>query len=351
MKKARLLPVGSYPGYFVSEDGKVYRWDRELKPLVKKGGAARVKLKSESGGWTKVAIAKLVAQSFIPNPKEHTYIIFKDRNKDNNHYSNIAWVSHSQAITCNNYYVESYEELLAIVELPKKEPLFIDPDRVPVEGYPNFFITPTGTIYRGNRIIKPSDKKGHSLKARLWVKKNGERVHSWPGLATLIAQHFIPNPKGHKYIIFKDRNNRNCVRDNIAWVDGETFAWYSGITKQRLGGRKKIVLEREEAIKKCTNIYLKEYYKTGDEEWLKYCWEEMEKKVVHAHWAAHRSDLYLYFFDRAKRFSILGSPLGLLLSHLKSLLAGAYKEFSPHLPTKLLMQTDISLRSNVDNYE
>lgn len=351
IQQTKILPVsGNYPGYFVSEEGKVFHWDRELKPIGKKGGASRVKLKTPEGQWTRIAIAKLVAFSFIPNPKAYTHIVFKDRDKSNNHHTNIAWVSASQAITFNNHYVDTYEQLLSIAETPKKEPAYIDPGRVPIHGYPNFFISPKGIIYRGNRIIRPSAKKGKSLKARLWIKQAGERKMSWPGLATLVATHFIPNPKNHRYIIFKDRNNHNCTKENIAWVDGETFAWYSGITKN-CKGRKKIVVEKDEAIKKCTNIYLREYYKTGDEEWLHYCWQEMEKQVTHSHWPKHRSDLYLYFVDRAKRFSILGSPLGLMLSHLKSLLAKEYKEISPHLPAALLHKTDISLRNNVDCYD
>ena len=172
---------------------------------------------------------------------------------------------------------------------------------------------------------------------------NGKRKYSWPGLATLIASHFIPNPKNHQYIIFKDRNNQNCVRENIAWVDGETFAWYSGITKN-CKGRGKIVLEREHAIKLCSDVYLKEYYKTLDESWLHHCWQEIEKRVTHFYWNVYRSELYLYFIDRAKRFSITKDPLGLLLGYIKGLKAKLRKEISPDIPYALLVKTDESLR-------
>ena len=96
-------------------------------------------------------------------------------------------------------------------------------------------------------------------------------------------------------------------------MDGETFIFYYGLHK---GGKKKAG-NREEAICTCTDSYLNEYYKILEENWLKQCWMGMEKKINLPDWKYFRSESYLYFMDRARRFSILKNPLGLLLAHIK----------------------------------
>ena len=131
------LPIPGYASYSVSSDGNVYRGNTLLKPLVSKPRASRVKLRDEKGELVKIAIAKLVAITFVPNPNNYKKIIFKDRNKENNHHTNIAWVSESQYISFYIHSVE-YEELLLIPEKKLKPEVFIDPERVPIEGYPNF---------------------------------------------------------------------------------------------------------------------------------------------------------------------------------------------------------------------
>jgi len=127
----------------------------------------------------------------------------------------------------------------------------------------------------------------------------------------LLAEHFISNPKNHRHIIFKDRNNHNCIVENIAWVDRQTFMYYAGLTKFQTG-RKKVVVDRNEAIRICSDVYLKQYYKTLDEYWLVKGWKQVEAKVKVADWEHLKSESYMYFIDRAKRFSILKNPVGLI---------------------------------------
>lgn len=49
-------------------------------------------------------------------------------------------------------------------------------------------------------------------------------------LATLVAKHFIPNPKGYPLVGFKDNNALNCTVDNLFWTS-------SGNYKARKSGR------------------------------------------------------------------------------------------------------------------
>jgi hypothetical protein len=223
---------------------------------------------------------------------------------------------------------------------------------VGVNGYPDYFISPKGIVYKGDKAVRLIRKKGKSIKVKLRLDSWPAKQYKWYGLATLLAEHFIPNPKKCKKIIFKDRNNQNCVMENIAWVDGETFVFYSGLN-QAATKRKKIVLDRYEAAKVCTDMYLKKYYETLDEMWLQECWAVVEKEMTDfKNWHNYRSETYLYFMDRAKRFSLVRKPTGLLRIYMKGLKVALYKEISCHLPLGKMVQVDESLRNiqSADDY-
>lgn len=328
-------PVPGFAGYTVTENGDVFCSGVLLRRLKNKCRAARVRVKDPAGKSVRIAIAKLLAVTFIPNPRNHSRIIFKDRDKDNCTVSNIQWVSAGEFIRFVNGYTERAD--LFGAPKPRREPDWIDPARVPLNGFPGYYITPAGVCYKGDKIMKPVVKKGKSLKVRI---RQGGCDQSF-GLAKLVAEHFVPKPgKGCRYIVFKDRNCRNCRSDNIAWVDGETFTYYCGIHI----GSKKQVLPREQAIQQCKDMYLRNYYQTLDESWLHECWNALEKKITLSDWKNYRSECYLYFFDRAKRFSILGNPLGLMLQYMKGVRAKLDKEISPYMPLDAVLKTDESLR-------
>jgi len=336
-------PIPGYENYRVTPRGKVYYGLRMLHASRGTGNrAARVKLRDAEGKSVRIAIAKLIALAFIPNPDNHSKIIFKDLDNNNCTVDNIQWVSTGEFTRFVNHHAE--RDSLLGPPRPKRKPDWIDPERVRLQGYPGYYITPSGVMYKKDRIIKPVVKKGTSLKVRI---RYGGR-DSFFGLAKLVAAHFIPNPKNHRYVIFKDRDNHNCHVSNIAWVDAETFTFYCGIHV----GAKKRVLSREEAIRRCTNIYLRAYYETLDESWLHDCWAEVEERIKLPDWDACKSDCYMYFIDRARRFSLLKDPVGLMVIYMRGVRAKIRKEISPNMPVAAVRKTDESLRylSKMDYY-
>ncbi|MBO9681197.1 MAG: hypothetical protein J7502_00765 [Flavisolibacter sp.] len=339
-REEEAIPIPGFDGYFITPAGKVFRGNRVLKWMDNgKARSPRVKLKGSNGTIARIAVPKLIAMAFVPNPNNYTKIIFKDRNPQNFSPSNIEWVSLSQFAS----FVQSDKDLEEL-RRPKtvKTTTPDNPEAVEMEDFPGYYIAPDGTLYKRGRTIRPRPKgKNGSLQVRLRMKHWPRGKYVYFGLAKLLAQYFIPNPKNHRHVIFKDRNNQNCVVENIAWVDGETFAFYSGISK----GAPKMVLPREEAIRKCTDPLLREYYKTLDESWLHDCWNELEKRVQHPYWHRYKSECYIYFLDRAKRFSLLKDPLGLMLAYCKGVKAKLRNEISPDIPGSLLWKTDESLRN------
>ena len=334
---ATSMPVPGHEGYSVTPDGNVYCGNRRLLGSPGKNNrAARVKVRDAAGQPVRITIAKLVALAFLPNPGNHTHVVFRDRDKTNCHMDNLRWVS-SLEYGRFVHGCEDLDALLGISRRPPKEPDWIDPGRVPVKGFPGYYITRSGVFYHGGRILSPSRREGKSLKVRARLADGSYRYF---GLALLVAEHFLPNPKRHRHVIFKDRDNHNCHADNIAWVDSQTFIYYCGIIQ----GAKKRVLPREEAIRKCADPYLRKYYGTLDESWLTECWAELEKRMTMHDWDACRSECYLYFIDRARRFSILKDPVGLMLFYARGVRSRIRQEISAYMPYRAIVRTDESLR-------
>lgn len=91
-------PVAHTPGYFVSDDGKVYseKYGRrcELKQSGHKG-YRRVVL-STANKRQGYPVHRLVAEAFIPNPEDKPFVNHLDGNKRNNIASNLRWCTASE---------------------------------------------------------------------------------------------------------------------------------------------------------------------------------------------------------------------------------------------------------------
>lgn len=79
----RVVP-GRYEGYFYTRPGRV------LKPSPNNGGHLGVYL---TGACSKKRhlVHRLVAESFIPNPNNHPFVLHWDDNPSNNEVGNLRW--------------------------------------------------------------------------------------------------------------------------------------------------------------------------------------------------------------------------------------------------------------------
>ncbi len=104
--------VTKYPGYVICEDGtlisfrprgkyQTYKGYKTIKPGRNKNGYLK-----NSFWYNSVQkqdyIHRLVAEAFVPGYFEGAEVHHIDFNKENNHYTNLMWVSHQQNMKYNN---------------------------------------------------------------------------------------------------------------------------------------------------------------------------------------------------------------------------------------------------------
>jgi len=91
-----IMEIENYPDYQIYEDGRVFskHTRKFLKHRVNGGGYLYVSLFHKGEGKNHY-IHRLVSSYYIPNPENRREVDHIDRNKKNNHVSNLRWATRS----------------------------------------------------------------------------------------------------------------------------------------------------------------------------------------------------------------------------------------------------------------
>ncbi len=94
--------IAGYDNYDVSNDGKVCntKTGRILWGVIDKQGYNLVTL-SKNNKAKPYVVHRLVAQAFIENPEKKEIVKHRDGNNDNNHVSNLYWISFNEICILN----------------------------------------------------------------------------------------------------------------------------------------------------------------------------------------------------------------------------------------------------------
>ncbi len=97
MSEMEFKSIEGFPEYRIYQDGHVYscRSKKVLKPNITRNGYKQVSLCQNGGQYIK-RIHRLVAEHFIDNPENKPQVDHIDRNKTNNMYWNLRWVTPSE---------------------------------------------------------------------------------------------------------------------------------------------------------------------------------------------------------------------------------------------------------------
>lgn len=97
--KANELRIGNYLGYKVREDGVIFskRNNKPLKYTLNDKGYPSVTLHNKGKAVFR-RVHRVVAEVFIPNPKNKPCVNHKDRNRSNYNVDNLEWCTHSENV-------------------------------------------------------------------------------------------------------------------------------------------------------------------------------------------------------------------------------------------------------------
>ena len=199
MKEVELRYFG-HDGYYISEYGQPYSIkigkEKLSKLLVtKRSSGFDYMILHDKKKVTNVDINLAVARAFLPIEKELPYVLFKDDDCSNRHYTNLYWSE-----TCEKSSTENNEFQ-------------------PIPGFSSYKINKRGICKTYNngypKIMKPfKDEKGY-FSFRL-VNDEGKKKSLRRG--RVVGLTFIPNPKNKPEIDHRNRKRWDDRVENLKWA-------------------------------------------------------------------------------------------------------------------------------------
>lgn len=196
--------------------------DKRMVKCSKYGDYLRANIKHK--GDTKpqnIAVHILVAKAFVPNPEGYIFVNHKNGRLQDNRADNLEWVENRPEKKKKRKHKRTSKSASTspILDVSDGE------EWKDVMGFEGLY-----KISRNGMVRSYWHKKPKCMKATVASTKNGGHMLSYRlrGIDgkkhhkmahTLVAEHFISNPLGYKYVMHIDGNPKNNNADNLRWTE------------------------------------------------------------------------------------------------------------------------------------
>lgn len=229
MKMKQLFINNKPTDYMINQEGKIYsnKTKKELTGTVYNTGYRFVRLTTEDGkkGY---AVHRLVAQTFIPNPKNLPIVNHKDGNKLNNNVNNLEWVTQSE----NRYH--AIKTQISNLAYGKRNKQNIIEDGVFWKRYldTNYLVSKEGRVYNTKTkiLLKATPRTSGYIVYTLRI--NNKNITKQAHI--LVLQTWRPNDNKNMIVNHIDGNPANNNLENLEWVTKRENALHSCYTLKKL---------------------------------------------------------------------------------------------------------------------
>ena len=258
MEKDKLYKIKDFKNYKITKDGRIWSLHTEnWKPSHLINGYETVTLSNNK----KMAVHRLVALTFIPNPDNKPYVNHIDSNKTNNKLENLEWVTQKENCTAHGKEIShprkviqkdkdgkmmnSYDSLIeagkaigfspsaiskAVLKINNTAGGFIwDYEDIHTEELdvtkgkliydtPKYCIFKDGTVYNTVRRAKVKPIKNASGYCYVTISNNETKRNHY--IHRLVADHFIENKEKKSQVNHKNKKRDDNRIENLEWVTG-----------------------------------------------------------------------------------------------------------------------------------
>ena len=195
--------------------------DKRLVSCTKYGDYLRANLKhkGDDKSLKNIAVHILVAKAFIPNPGGYTFVKHINGRLTDNRADNLEWVEFKPKKKRKSK--RTSKTVSASPRLEVSEVEVIDGELwKDVMGFEGLY-----KISTNGRLVSILHKKPRYIRARrvrqvlkYWLRDKDGKKHR-KAVRLLVAEHFVPNPLGYKYVMHIDGNPQNNNVDNLRWTE------------------------------------------------------------------------------------------------------------------------------------
>jgi hypothetical protein len=217
----KILTLPNYENsYKISNYGKVFSLKNNIymKLLKNRNGYMQIRIYNNESKSKTFRVHQLVAYMFVDNKDDKKYVDHIDRNKINNYFKNLKWVTHQENM-CNTNKNRIIEKNNKIIEENKNN--FIKIGIINSLNYSNYLINEDGDIKNTKgKLLKTSINDGYSNIVLIGINNENKKESHKLKIHRLVAYTYLKKTEkfNNDYVVNHiDENRLNNNFKNLEW--------------------------------------------------------------------------------------------------------------------------------------